>query len=123
MMAYPGTKNSKWKRGYYKTPKGYLRYSSGVNRNKMVHRVVMEEMLNDPISYILPKTIPTGWTVHHIDYKKDNPAKGNLMLLDKILHDAISFSYYKYYQEHYMDNAAPDWVTTEFEEDNRECIL
>ena len=102
-----GRSNGKWNGGVYVTPKGYRRISHGPNRNQLEHRLVMQQMLMDPIGLChLPvgdPIIPTWATVHHIDHQKRHNCPDNLMLLDYRIHNALSRSYRKYILDHYAE--------------------
>jgi hypothetical protein len=92
-----GENNPKWKGGLHQTNKGYIRIRTKKNRDKFAHRVVVEEMLQNPLcaEYVFPERgkIPEGMTVEHVDHRRAHNCRGNLMLLDKRIHDAISTDY------------------------------
>jgi len=89
-----GGDNPKWKGGKHETIKGYIRIRTKENRGKFQHRLIIERMLVDPIClrYVFPEVgkIPVGMTVEHLDHRRAHNCSGNLMLLDKAIHDAIS---------------------------------
>lgn len=45
-----GSKNSKWKGGTHRSYKGYIRIGTRLNRNKYLHRYLIEELLRKPIA-------------------------------------------------------------------------
>lgn len=89
--------------GYYVTEKGYLRYSAGPKRGKYVHRAVMEGVIGGPI--------PEGMTVEHLDHDRQHNCRQNLMLLDKAIHDYISWQSWS--RKRALEEGAPDWVMAE----------
>jgi hypothetical protein len=99
----------------YLNDKGYPQFTNGPYRKKYVHRVVIEALLGSPI--------PANKTVHHADFDHLHFCPGNLQLLDKPIHDAISASHRKFVfnnpqlvaaklQKEY-DEQVPEWVTSE----------
>jgi hypothetical protein len=112
-----GAKNGKWRGGVGLNAKGYRRIFAGPHRNKYEHRRVIEELLERPISYMFPGDgkIPENMTVEHIDHSRTHNCVGNLMLLEKRIHDWCSRQTQKYYREHWQEilerESAPDWVT------------
>lgn len=76
------------------TDKGYYRITCGPDRFKLEHRVIMREAIRETkFGWWEDKTeIPPGFTVEHVDHRRSHNCFSNLMLLDKIIHDAISFS-------------------------------
>ena len=88
-----GIGNGKYKRGYIVNEKGYIRYTAGLNRGKYQHRVVCEELLKSPISYVLLAwngKIPKNITIHHCNGDRQDNKIHNLMFLEKVIHDFIS---------------------------------
>ncbi len=66
----------------------------------------MERMLGEPIGLVFyppVSTIPAWATVHHLDHHKTHNCQGNLMLIDDIIHGAISRSRRKYISDHYLE--------------------
>lgn len=45
-----GSKNSKWRGGIHTSYKGYIRIGTRLNRNKYLHRHLIEELLKKPIA-------------------------------------------------------------------------
>ena len=86
----------------------------------------MEELLRDPIGlvfYPAEGRIPDWATVHHNDYDKVHNCHGNLMLLDRHIHNALSRAYRAYLLEHYaewMEKIARE--NAEEEEDERDTV-
>jgi len=95
-----GSAHPRFIRGTYLTEKGYVRISSGADRGKYEHRAVMERLIGGPI--------PAGMTVEHIDHRRAHNCWQNLMLLDKRIHDFISWENIRRFQE--LQAAPPDWV-------------
>lgn len=114
-----GSKHPRWKGGKTLTSDGYYKINTYKGRDMLEHRAVMLEMLEEPVSYMLrPDMLGDGYTVHHNDHNKTHNCQGNLMLLQKCIHDAISNSYRSYILANYSaylqwlnDRSAPDWVT------------
>ena len=106
-----GEKNSIWKGGMHVSDKGYLRYSSGELRHKYVHRNVVELLLVDPIGlcFRLGQGIPEGYTVDHMDHNKLHNCPGNLLMLQKCIHDVISRSHQQYINDHWEEYQI--WLT------------
>lgn len=96
--------NHNWKGGSGISDKGYLRIYTRRDRLMYVHRAVMRDALKNKLcaDYVFPQEsmgpdgIPVGMTVNHADSIKTHNCLGNLQLLDKQIHDAISFSYWKF---------------------------
>jgi hypothetical protein len=96
-----GRANGKYKNGYCLS-KGYVRITAGRNRGKYAHRVVCEELLSSPLSYMLIAwngKIPKGVTIHHVNYNKTDNTPGNLMFLDKPIHDFLSLRKAELYRQ------------------------
>ena len=112
-MVQAGPKNGKWRGGVCLNEKGYRRITSGKHRNKYEHRRVIEKLLEFPISYMFhgDGKIPEGMTVEHLDHIRTHNCCGNLMLLEKTIHDRISIMGQRYYREHWND--PPDWTTND----------
>jgi hypothetical protein len=77
------------------TSKGCVKITAGAGRGKYEHRWTIEKLLRDPIGLCwlpIPEAgpeIPRRYTVHHIDQKKAHNYVGNLMVLDKAIHNAL----------------------------------
>ena len=117
-----GERNGKWKGGMCLNDKGHLRITAGPHRNTYAHRRVMEMALEHPISYIFlgDGVIPKRMTVEHSDHCRTHNCLGNLLLLEKGIHDWCSLQQVKYNREHIVEylamlerNSVPDWVTNE----------
>lgn len=77
--------------------KGYWQISAGPDSGLYEHRVVVRDALRVSEGYWAGvQEIPKGFTVHHIDFVKTHNCLGNLLLLDKTLHDALSVATYSY---------------------------
>ena len=100
-----GAGHPRWRGGVSVSDKGYLRYRSAPHRNKYVHRVVIEDELKNPIGLCFTpgQSIPTGFTVDHVDHNKQHNCQGNLILMEKKIHDVISRAYQLYIQDHYEE--------------------
>lgn len=115
-----------FKRGYTVNEKGYQRIKAGPDRDKYVHRKVMEVMLAATdtqtlaalgIAAAAPAKIPEGFTVEHLDHRRQHNCPENLLLLDKRIHDAISFASMCRYSERFSQTQEPDWVNEITESD------
>lgn len=84
---FSGPSNPMWKGGKHVTSKGYVRLTAGPFRNLYEHRVRMMEMLRDPISFMLSADSIKGRHVHHMDFNRANNREGNLLLIDRALHN------------------------------------
>ena len=99
-------RRANFKGGVHQSDKGYRRVSSGPNRHKYEHRIVMEEMLADPIGFVFypPEARVPDWaTTHHNDANRQHNCQGNLMLLQQCIHNAISRASQRYFMEHYAE--------------------
>lgn len=114
-MRFTGPKNSRWRGGSHLSDKMYRRLSAHPNRNKYEHRWVMEQLLLNPISYIYTpgQGIPSNMTVEHVDHRRTHNCCGNLMLLEKCIHDRIS----RWHQTYLMRNY--DAFIEHVQEENR----
>lgn len=110
-LLFIGPANGKWKGGVSKTERGYLRIRHGGHRNKYVHRRRLEVMLENPLcaDYVFPNKgrIPAHMVVEHVDHKRDHNCDGNLMLLQKCIHDKLSGDTAAYYLKHLKDSEVP----------------
>ncbi len=80
-------------KGKYITEKGYVRHSAGILRGEYEHRVIMFRMTME-FSYYGPG-LPEGFTVEHIDHNKQHNCPGNLLLLESVIHNHISWCSWK----------------------------
>ena len=83
----------------------------------------MLEMCLEGCYYPLPldrhgnPTLPEGFTVEHLDHHRQHNCYQNLMLLDKRIHDALSWAHANFRRKAYrsivvcQDEEVPDWVT------------
>ena len=98
-----GNRNGRWSGGVHTSDKGYRRISHGDHRDKYEHRYVMEQLLLAPVGlmyYPCCGDIP-GWaTVHHQDHNRQHNCPGNLILVDRAIHSALS----KWRQRYILDN-------------------
>lgn len=93
MGAPSGALNYKWRGGKHVTQKNYIRLSCKPHRNKYEHRVVIEHLIasgTGGLIWINQTEIPDSMTVHHNDHVRSHNCLGNLMLLDKAIHDYLS---------------------------------
>ena len=88
----PGEAHPRWRGGVSVNQKGYRRMWAGAARGQYEHRMVMRELLRSPIGLVFTpgQDIPDDMTVHHVDFDKKHNCHGNLMLLEKVIHDAVS---------------------------------
>ncbi|MDE2097834.1 MAG: HNH endonuclease [Patescibacteria group bacterium] len=96
-----GSASPRFKTGRYLTAKGYFRISAGPDRGKYEHRAVVEKIIGGPI--------PAGMTVEHMDHQRAHNCWQNLMLLDKRIHDAISWASWTRFAA--REAEPPEWVT------------
>lgn len=95
MGAHSGSRHHSWNGGVHVTRKGYRRISQGTNRNKYEHRVVVERLLENPVGLLFTpgQKIPENMTVHHLDFTKRHNCEGNLLMLEKVIHDYLYNGY------------------------------
>jgi hypothetical protein len=89
MKFEPREKHPRW-RGGTTVLNGYLRYKSGPHRDKLVHRVVMQNLMGE-FSYYGTE-IPPNFTVEHVDHNPQHNCPENLLLLQAEIHIAISWA-------------------------------
>lgn len=106
-------KHPRWAGGRSRTYKGYVRVTAGPNRHKYEHRVVIEQLIQNPIGLVFfgLDGIPETMHVHHVDSVRSHNCAENLMLLDSTIHNFITRAAQKYYREHWND--PPAWVIEE----------
>ena len=76
--------------GIVRTPDGHLRYSSPKDkRGKYVHRVVIEQLLEET-PFGIKSLLPWPYEVHHQDYNKERNEPHNLLMLSEQLHAALT---------------------------------
>lgn len=92
VMGAPKGNKNRFRTGWTVNDKGYERYTSGPHRWKYAHRVVVEGLLKDPVSYMFRpgQSIPGNMTVDHIDHNKRHNCHGNLMMLELVIHGHVS---------------------------------
>lgn len=77
-------------KGIYKTRDGHLRYHSPKElRNKYVHRVVIEKLIEEMPDHA-KSYIPWPYEVHHMDFDKAHNCPRNLLLLSVEFHAWIT---------------------------------
>lgn len=103
-----GKRNGKWNGGCFINGEGYRRISSGKFRGWYEHKVVIHKLLESPVSYMFTpgQEVPRGFHIHHIDHIKAHNCAGNLMLLGKPIHDAISNDHKAYVAAHFSEYCA-----------------
>jgi hypothetical protein len=73
---------------------GYVRITRrGPFRDWYEHRKVMFEACQEFCYYSVDGDLPQGFTVDHLDHKRAHNCLGNLLMLDKRIHDSISGSH------------------------------
>jgi hypothetical protein len=82
-----GPAHHRWKGGKRINQYGYVQFTAGEFRFKLEHRVVVET-LSGPLA--LNRKLRDDEEVHHIDFRRSHNCPINLLLLDKVIHDAIS---------------------------------
>lgn len=87
-----GPEHHNWKGGKYRTAKGYVQIRHGEYRGKLEHWAVMHQALKDPIGLTLSvEMLESGeYEVHHVDFVRHHNDLGNLLLLQDVIHHAIS---------------------------------
>jgi hypothetical protein len=85
-------------------------------RGWLEHRKVMLEMCREMCYYpIEDGKLPAGFTVDHLDHRRQHNCPENLMLLDKRIHDALSLAHAQTVKElRESVIAMPDWVNNDF---------
>jgi hypothetical protein len=122
----PQGRGQKWRlgmgRGVRLHPDGYLQVTRrGPYRFWMEHRMVMMEACKEWCYYdVSDGKLPERLTVEHLDHNRQHNCRGNLMLLDKVIHDAISLEYrWRRWREMQVEleeelkrerETPPDWV-------------
>jgi hypothetical protein len=100
-------------KGYYKTKKGHLRYSSGPLRGQYVHRVVVKNLLAEthPLTIAVLPAFEL-MEIHHIDHRHDHNCPCNLLILDTPLHSMITEATMprRNGQNFASKSKAPEWV-------------
>lgn len=102
-------------KGYTITEKGYCRITSGPDRNKYQHRVVTAKLAKEWCYWPLGKGgLPDGFVVHHMDFDKQHNCHGNLLLIQREIHDELGWAWWDVlYRENQKE---PDWVTEDGDE-------
>lgn len=119
-----GPQHPNWVGGRPLNEKGYVKIKTKENYNKYEHRVVVERMLREPLcaDYVFSGDgrvrgkIPDGMTVHHQDHCRTHNCIPNLMLLEDVIHRALSKARYKWVREHYVE--WEEWQRRERERDS-----
>lgn len=82
MSKVSGSKHHKWRGGVNCTYHGYIRYSAGPHRHKLVHRVMLEQLLGRPLE---KHKAYGGWEgaeeVHHQDFDRTHNELSNFILM------------------------------------------
>ena len=81
---------------------GYLRISAGPLRDKLVHVLIAEAYLRRPLR--------EDEDVHHKDGNTKNPSWGNLVILGKEVHNAVSNRQRYYLKQKYSAERAAWWA-------------
>jgi len=87
--------------GKYLDDKGYWRYSAGPNRNKRVHRVLMEEHVG--------RLLRKDEVVHHRNGLKTDNRMENLELMGEAQHNAVSSKQYWYLRKFVWPQEKQSW--------------
>ncbi len=98
-------------KGIVKTIDGHLRYTSPkIVRNKYVHRVVIEKLIEET-PYSIRLLLPWPFEVHHSDYDKCNNAPENLIMLSNAVHSALTADRKRIYGKFRPKwGKPPDWL-------------
>ncbi len=96
--------------------KGYLEIiRRGPWRGWLVHRKVMYEACLEFCYYHINRRLPEGFTVEHLDHDRQHNCIENLLLLNKRIHDHISWetwqSQARAREKQRLEESVPDWVT------------
>lgn len=83
----PGSLNPKFFRGWRFTQNGYKQITTKLNRFRLEHSLIAEQMCESPLC--LPHAVPIKYDVHHFDGRHGHNCLGNLQLLDSRIHRAI----------------------------------
>jgi hypothetical protein len=82
-----------WKRGFCVHKKGYLMFTSGKDRGRLVHRVVIERLLDEgpcvPPPFVKGERLPSNFEIHHLDSNRQHNCPSNLLVLQDVIHEAI----------------------------------
>lgn len=83
-----GEQHPRWKGGIHRHVKGYLRYSAGANRGKMVHRVVVESLDKEGPCHLRGPLAAAE--IHHLNWNRRCNCPWNLLVLFNGIHDKFS---------------------------------
>lgn len=86
--AIRGPKNPRWRGGRTVTAKGYSQITAGAWRNWLEHRALVAHLLahNEISPAVMPREIPDGWVVHHMDGNRRHNCPHNLLLSPGAFH-------------------------------------
>lgn len=88
MKFKPGPDHPRWRGGKRISVDGYVRITSGPYRDWWEHRAVVARCLaeNTISPGIMPRQIPEGWEIHHMDFDRRHNCLSNLLLLHPAFH-------------------------------------
>lgn len=75
--------------GIQVTRSGHLRYTRGKLRNKYVHRVEVEKLIEET-PYSVKLLLPWPYEVHHLDYRKAHNCHCNYLITTEAFHSAMT---------------------------------
>jgi hypothetical protein len=75
--------------GIQVTRSGHHRYTRGKLRNKYVHRVEVEKLIEET-PYSVRLLLPWPYEVHHLDYQKGHNCASNLLITTEAFHSAMT---------------------------------
>lgn len=75
--------------GIQVTRSGHLRYTRGALRNKYVHRVAVEKLIEET-PHSVKLLLPWPFEVHHLDYQKAHNCSCNFLITTEAFHSAMT---------------------------------
>lgn len=83
-----GPLNPRWCGGRTITERGYVRITHDAWRGWLEHRAVVARCLDENVISpgVMPREIPDGWEVHHMDFNRRHNCPSNLLLLHPAFH-------------------------------------